>query len=79
MTDLAEIVRKLKARPGRGGVRLSYQEADVVLEMIRAEVERRLPDVAQRVLEARAVADERGTRYHEWGPDEILTSLDVHG
>jgi hypothetical protein len=34
--DVREVVRKLKQRPGRGGVRLSYQEAELVLGMLRA-------------------------------------------
>lgn len=44
--DARELVRVLRSRPGRGGVRLSYQQAELALRLIEAG--------------ARAVARERG-------------------
>lgn len=65
-TDARELVRALRRRPGRGGVRLTYEQADLALALIAAG--------------ARAVDRERARRHVAEivaGPaDRLQASLD---
>lgn len=35
-SEIADLVQALRSRPGRGGVRLSYQQAQLALQLIAA-------------------------------------------
>lgn len=62
-TDARELVRALRRRPGRGGVRLTYEQADLALALIAAG--------------ARAVDRERARLHVVAGPaDRLQASLD---
>lgn len=43
MVTLEQVWEKLHQRPGRGGVRLSHQEAEYIAGLLKAAVERTVP------------------------------------
>lgn len=56
----ASVLRKLRERPGRGGVRLSYEEADWLVDLIENPV---MTQLAKRVL----IDQAKRKRMHEPG------------